>query len=73
MMYAFPASEVEKMARLLARWHAKLKYWHALARWHTKLKNWHAFANLARWHVYWHAGTWARTPRWHVWHTWHAI
>ena len=33
------ADEVDKMARLLARWHVKLKIWHALALWRTKLKN----------------------------------
>ena len=38
-------SEIEKLAPLLARWHAKLK-------------NWHAFGeNLAR---FWHVGTLAR-------------
>ena len=52
-----------------------------LARWHSKLENWHAFGTfigtlacknekLAR---FWHVGTWARRPRWHVWHAWHAI
>ena len=58
------ASKIEKMARLLARWHAKLKNWHAFCKlvpWHIKMRSWHAF------------GTLARRPRWHVWHAWHAI
>ena len=62
----------EKLARSLARWHAKVKNWHAL--WHagtffgtlaSKNENlahfWHV-DNQARWHVN-HAGPQAR---WHA-------
>ena len=54
------AGKVESLARLLERWHAKLKNWHAidtmarlLARWHVKMTSWHAFGTLtwARGHV----------------------
>ena len=51
----------ENLARLLARWHGKMKNWHAvwhvgtaswkisklLARWYAKLKNYQAFGTLA--------------------------
>ena len=42
-----------------------------MARWHAKLKNWHAFGTLARWYVYWHVGTLACTNEklarlWHI-------
>ena len=45
------AGEFEKMARLLARWHAKLKFWRTLARWQIKMRSWHAFGTLAHGHV----------------------
>ena len=44
---------VEKLARLLALWYARLKNWHAfgtLARWQVKMRSWHAFGILARGH-----------------------
>ena len=63
----------ENLVRLLTRWHANLKQWHAV---------WQLARLLARWHVYWHlgtykweigtflacwhAGTLARRPRWHA-------
>ena len=62
----------EELARLLVRWQAKLKNWHAvwhigtpyrtLARWHIKMRCFHAFGTLARRHIN-HAGTQAC---WHV-------
>ena len=64
----------EKLARLLARWHAKLKHWHAtwhvstfigtLARENEKLARFWHDDTQARWHVN-HAGTQAC---WHVDH-----
>ena len=64
------ARQVEKLARYLARWHAKLKHWQAV--WHVSTltrKNeklsrfWHV-GTQKRWHVN-HADTQAR---WHVDH-----
>ena len=79
--HSFWPGKLKKMARLLLRWHANLKNWHASGRWHAKLKNWHAFGTLARllarWDVTmrsWHAfGTLERRPRWHAWYISHAI
>ena len=54
------AGEVEKIARLLARWHAKVKGWHA------KVKGWHAFGTLARLLARWHVKMRSR----HTFDTW---
>ena len=59
----------EKLTRLLALWHAKLKHWDALWQVRTfigtlacKMKSWNAFGTQTHWH--WsHAATEAR---WHV-------
>ena len=66
------ARQVEKLARLMQRWHPQLKNWHAfgtlarlLARWHLKIRSCHAFGTLAR--------TCARRPRWHAWYARHVI
>ena len=68
----------EKLARLLAHWHAKLKTLHAVWHiWHARSKHWHAVwrvstfigilarenKKLAR---FWDANTLARKPRWHA-------
>ena len=68
------ARQVEKLARHLARWHAKLKHWHAvwqigtfigtLSRKNEKLTRFWHVGTQARWHVK-HARTQAR---WHVDH-----
>ena len=57
------ASKVQNLAHLLARWHAKLKNWHAfgtlahlLADWPVKTRNCYTFRTLARWYVG-HTGT----------------
>ena len=71
-----------KIRTSFGRWSWKIGT--SLARWHAKLNNWHTFGTLARllarWqvimrirHVYWHVGTWARRPSWHVWHVWQVI
>ena len=71
-----------KIRTSFGRWSWKIGT--SLARWHAKLNNWHTFDTLARllarwqvimriWHVYWHVGTWARRPSWHVWHVWQVI
>ena len=44
MLVCLLAGEVEKLERLLSRWHAKLK-------------NWHTFGTLARLFARWHVGT----------------
>ena len=44
-------------ARLLARWHAKLKNWYFF--WHVGTESW-KIDTLARGHAYWHASTLAR-------------
>ena len=64
------ARQVEKLARHLAHWHAKLKHWNAvwhagmLARKNEKLARFWHVGTQSRWYVN-HAGTQAR---WHVDH-----
>ena len=69
----------EKLARLLAGWHVKLKNWHAvwhvgmfigtlaclLALWHVKMRSWHDFCTLVRKQRR-YAGILASRPRWHA-------
>ena len=43
--YHFIRGMFENFACLLARWHAKVKNWHAV--WHAKLKSWHTVGTLA--------------------------
>ena len=64
------AGKVEKMTRLLARWHAKLKYWDAKLKIGTPLARWHIYCTLARKNEqlarFWNVDTW---PRGHTDHT----
>ena len=70
------ARQVEKLARHLACWHAKLKHWHAI--WHVDTPSLNIGTpfgmlarqvktlarRMARWHVYWHVKmTLALKPR----------
>ena len=61
MLVCLLAGEVEKLERLLSRWHAKLKNWHTFgtlarlfARWHVKLRSWCTLGTLTR-RTRWHA------------------
>ena len=66
------ARQVENVARYLARWHAKLKHWHAvwhidtfidtLARKNEKFARFNHGGTQARWHVD-HVGMQARMAR----------
>ena len=80
MPFGTLACQVEKLASLLANWHAKLKQWHALehigmfigllAGKNVKLERFWHFGMQARWHVI-HTGMQAH---WHIDHVamaWH--